>query len=200
MRGDLFLCFHAFFYFIHITHIVHLFERDFLLHSLTGERGVCLIGGGGCGADGMATETKKSSAGDFAGDVTPQQAYEAIKRDPGAALIDCRTQAEWSFVGLPDLRAAGRQPVLVEWQTYPAMSPNPDFAGGAARAGVKKGQPLYFICRSGARSRAAAIAMTAAGYGPCYNVAGGFEGNRDAEGHRGTVEGWKAAGCPWRQD
>jgi rhodanese-related sulfurtransferase len=80
------------------------------------------------------------------------------------------------------------------------MARNPDFAAELARAGVGKGQPLYFICRSGARSRSAAIAMTAEGYGPCYNVAGGFEGNRDSEGHRGTVEGWKAAGCPWRQD
>jgi len=149
---------------------------------------------------GRATEAKKTSAEDYAGDVTPQQAYEAIARDPNAALIDCRTQAEWSFVGVADLRAAGRQPVLVEWQSFPEMARNPDFTGGVARAGIGKGRPLYFICRSGARSRAAAITMTAAGFGPCYNVAGGFEGNRDSEGHRGTVEGWKAAGLPWRQD
>ena len=173
---------------------------DFHLHSLTGEKGVCLIGERGGGAGGMAIEAKKSSAGDFAGDVSPQQAYEAIQRDPAAALIDVRTQAEWSFVGLPDLGTADRQPVLVEWQAYPAMAVNPNFVADAARAGIGKGRPLYFICRSGTRSRAAAIAMTAAGYGPCYNVAGGFEGNRDPEGHRGTVEGWKAAGCPWRQD
>jgi len=174
--------------------------REFLLHSLTDERGVCLIGERGDGADGMTTETKTSSAEGYAGDVSPQQTYDAIKRDPKAALIDVRTQAEWSFVGMPDLRAAGRQPVLVEWQSFPAMTRNPDFAAEVARAGIAKDQPLYFICRSGARSRAAAIAMTAAGFGPCYNVAGGFEGNRDPEGHRGTVEGWKAAGCPWRQD
>jgi rhodanese-related sulfurtransferase len=80
------------------------------------------------------------------------------------------------------------------------MARNPDFAAELARAGIGKGQPLYFLCRSGARSRSAAIAMTGLGYGPCSNVAGGFEGNRDSDGHRGTVEGWKAAGCPWRQD
>ena len=148
----------------------------------------------------MATETEKISAGDYAGEVTPRQAYEAIKRDSRAALIDVRTQPEWSFVGLPDLRSAARQPVLVEWQRYPATAVNPDFVAEIVRAGIGKERPLYFICRSGTRSRAAAVAMTAAGYGPCYNVAGGFEGNRDGEGHRGTVEGWKAAGCPWRQD
>jgi len=148
----------------------------------------------------MTTEAKRTAAEGYAGDVTPQQAYEAITRDPEAALIDCRTQAEWSFVGVADLRAADRQPVLVEWQSFPEMARNPDFTGAVARAGIGKGRPLYFICRSGARSRAAAITMTAAGFGPCYNVAGGFEGNRDSEGHRGTVEGWKAAGLPWRQD
>lgn len=148
----------------------------------------------------MTSETKQTSAQDYAGDVTPRDAYEAIERDATAALIDVRTQAEWSFVGLPDLRATRRQPVLVEWQAFPAMARNPDFVAELARAGIAKGRPLYFLCRSGARSRAAAIAMTAAGYGPCYNIAGGFEGNRDSEGHRGTVEGWKAAGLPWRQD
>ena len=148
----------------------------------------------------MATETNTAGAANYAGDVSPQQAYDAIKRDPGAALVDCRTQPEWSFVGIPDLRDAGKQPVLVEWQAYPAMALNPNFVADAARAGIAKGRPVYFLCRSGVRSRAAAIAMTAAGYGPCYNVAGGFEGNRDTAGHRGTIEGWKASGLPWRQD
>jgi rhodanese-related sulfurtransferase len=148
----------------------------------------------------MATDVQKTVATDYAGDVTPEEAFEALARDPDAALVDVRSHAEWSFVGLPDLRSLSRQPVLVEWQTFPAMTRNPDFVGEVARAGIGKGRVLYFICRSGARSRAAAIAMTAAGYGPCYNVAGGFEGNRDSEGHRGTIEGWKAAGLPWRQD
>jgi rhodanese-related sulfurtransferase len=148
----------------------------------------------------MTTDTSKASAPDYAGDVTPRQAYEAIERDPDAILIDVRTKPEWSFVGVTDLAAAQRQPVLVEWQVYPAMARNPDFGAALEQAGVAKGRALYFLCRSGARSRAAAIAMTAAGFGPCYNIAGGFEGNRDAEGHRGTIEGWKAAGLPWRQE
>jgi len=58
---------------------------------------------------------------------------------------------------------------------------------------------VLFLCRSGARSRAAAMAATAAGYARAYNVAEGFEGDLDAEGHRGRVNGWKVAGLPWRQ-
>ena len=58
---------------------------------------------------------------------------------------------------------------------------------------------MLFICRSGARSAAAASAMTQAGYTSCWNVAQGFEGDRDAVGHRASVGGWKAAGLPWVQ-
>lgn len=146
------------------------------------------------------TSTATTAAAGYAGDVTPEEAYRALERDPSAQIVDVRTQPEWSFVGLPDLRATGRQPLLVEWQAYPAMEVNADFAAQAERAGAAKGRPLYFLCRSGARSRAAAVAMTAAGFGPCYNIAGGFEGDRDAEGHRARKNGWKAAGLPWRQD
>ena len=40
---------------------------------------------------------------------------------------------------------------------------------------------------------------TQAGYPQAYNVLEGFEGDRDADGHRKTVGGWCAAGLPWVQ-
>ncbi len=67
------------------------------------------------------------------------------------------------------------------------------------RQGISKDTPLLFLCRSGARSKSAAMAMARAGYTRAYNVAGGFEGNLDGEGHRGGINVWKAAGLPWRQ-
>jgi rhodanese-related sulfurtransferase len=137
---------------------------------------------------------------DYAGDVSPKEAFEALRRDSNAMLFDVRTSAEWSFVGTPDLSSLGRKLALVEWQSFPSMAPNAAFAAEAERAGLARGQPAYFLCRSGARSKSAAIAMTARGFGPCFNVAGGFEGGRDGAGHRGTTEGWKASGLPWRQD
>ena len=57
---------------------------------------------------------------------------------------------------------------------------------------------MVFLCRSGNRSIGSAIAATEAGIGPSYNVLDGFEGNLDADGHRGTT-GWKAVGLPWTQ-
>jgi rhodanese-related sulfurtransferase len=137
---------------------------------------------------------------DYAGDVSAEEAWKAIQADPDAVLVDVRTQPEWAFVGLPDLSGAGKQPLLVQWQAYPSMQVNPQFAQQVEAAGGAPGKKLYFICRSGARSRSAAIAMTQAGFGQCFNVAGGFEGGHDAARHRGAREGWKASGLPWVQD
>lgn len=135
----------------------------------------------------------------YAGDLTPQDAAGLLERDPAAVLVDVRTRAEWSYVGTPDLSGLGRETVLVEWLTFPDGTPNPRFLDELGAAGVTPDRPVVFLCRSGVRSVAAAEAATAAGYRAAYNVLDGFEGPPDADGHRGTTAGWKAAGLPWRQ-
>lgn len=136
----------------------------------------------------------------YAGDVSPSEAWSGLAKDAKATLIDVRTQPEWAFVGVPDLRSLGKKAGFVCWQVYPQMQVDADFVAKAAQcASDDKSAPIYFICRSGARSRAAAIAMTAAGYAQCFNVAGGFEGDVDADGHRGRSNGWKASNLPWVQ-
>ena len=114
-------------------------------------------------------------------------------------LIDVRTAAEWSYVGLPDLAPIGKRVVLASWQDFPSGALNAGFVDELRAAGVEPGNDLYFICRSGSRSLAAARAAIAAGFERASNVADGFEGPRDDGHHRGTVSGWKAAGLPWRQ-
>jgi rhodanese-related sulfurtransferase len=131
--------------------------------------------------------------------VPPQQVWEALKGDPKAQLVDVRTDVEWQFVGVPDLVSIGKQAVLVSWQTFPAMGLNPNFTEQLKDAGFTPEHHIYFICRSGQRSYAAARALQAAGFPNAYNVAEGFEGAVDPDGHRGITEGWKAAGLPWRQ-
>ena len=136
----------------------------------------------------------------YAGDLGATDAWALLQSDPAAQLVDVRTVAEWSFVGLPDLAGIGRQVHCVEWQSYPSMAQNPSFVAQAGAAiGSRKDAPVLLLCRSGGRSRAAAMAMTAAGYMQAYNVAGGFEGDLDKNSHRGGANGWKAAGLPWRQ-
>ena len=131
--------------------------------------------------------------------IPPRQTWEALRNDPQAQLVDCRTDAEWTYVGLTDLSAAGKQPVLIPWQIFPAMQRNPAFEEQLRAAGFTPAHHLYFICRSGVRSLAAAQAAIEAGFPHAYNVADGFEGPPDAGGHRGRVAGWKADGLPWRQ-
>ena len=134
----------------------------------------------------------------YAGDVTPQDAYAALAADEDAVLVDVRTTAEWSYVGLPDLSGIGKRVVCVEWQRFPDGAVNGDFVDQLQDVGLPDGAPIYFLCRSGVRSVAAAEAATAAGLGPAYNVLDGFEGPHDDQGHR-SVAGWKNSDIPWRQ-
>ena len=140
-----------------------------------------------------------SSAAGYAGDVASTTAWKILSERKDAVLIDVRTRAEWNYVGLPDLEKLTKKPALIEWQVFPSMQPNPEFVAALSGALPDKEAPLLFLCRSGARSAAAAKAMTAAGYSTCLNVADGFEGPLDAQAKRGATEGWKAAGLPWRQ-
>ncbi|MCY4499679.1 MAG: rhodanese-like domain-containing protein [Rhodospirillaceae bacterium] len=135
----------------------------------------------------------------FAGDIPVEEAWAVLRDEPDATLIDVRTDAEWSYVGVPDLTGLGKHPLLVSWQRFPDMAINAEFIEMLHRAGLSLDAANLFICRSGARSRAAALAMTAEGFSRCYNVAEGFEGDKDASQHRGTTGGWKAVGLPWIQ-
>ena len=131
--------------------------------------------------------------------VTSQQAWDALARDPDAQLVDVRTTAEWSYVGVPDLSAIGKRAALIVWQEFPSGEINADFRAELERSQLRRDQPIFFLCRSGARSLAAARHAEAAGFSTVFNVSDGFEGPPDSEQHRGHVAGWKAAGLPWRQ-
>jgi len=138
-----------------------------------------------------------------AGETDPQSAYRELSTNQDAQLVDVRTRAEWSFVGAPDLAAIGKEPLLIEWQTWPSMAVAGDFIqqlrDQLAARGVDQNAPLYFLCRSGVRSGAAALAAAKAGFPHTFNVTAGFEGPADGDRHRGTVAGWKAGGLPWSQ-
>lgn len=127
----------------------------------------------------------------YAGAVLPQEA-QALRERAGAVIVDVRSRAELDFVG----RIPGS--VEIEWKTYPGMQPNPQFVA-QLKAAVPGNATVLFICRSGARSHDAANAALTAGYAAAYNVLEGFEGDRNAAGHRSTVGGWRAAGLPWVQ-
>lgn len=128
----------------------------------------------------------------YSGALTPAEAFEVWRNSPGAKLVDVRTRAEWDYVG----RIPGA--VEIELLTYPGSRPNPGFVAELAK-NADKGAPVLFICRSGGRSHNAAMLAQQAGYAAAYNVLEGFEGDRDAHGHRNTAGGWRVAGLPWTQ-
>jgi len=132
-------------------------------------------------------------------DISPTDTWAALEKDPNAVLVDVRTDAEWNFVGVPELSALGKQVVLIPWQVFPTMQMNGHFVEHLRKAGVTAESNVFYICRSGARSLAAGQAAQQAGFPHAFNVADGFEGPVDGEGHRGTVAGWKASDLPWRQ-
>ncbi len=131
--------------------------------------------------------------------VTPAEVWALLSKTPEAALCDVRTEPEWRFVGIPDLSPLGRTVLLISWQIYPEMAVADDFCAQLRAAGCDPAAPLFFLCRSGVRSLAAAEAAAAAGFACCFNVSDGFEGPLDGESRRGRRGGWKAAGLPWRQ-
>lgn len=131
--------------------------------------------------------------------VSAAEAWRVLGDEPGAMLVDVRTRPEWMLVGVPDLSELGREPAFVEWQSFPTMAQNTDFAAELEAAGAAPETPLLFMCRSGNRSEAAARMMAARGYARCYNISDGFEGELDPTRHRGTINGWKVAGLSWAQ-
>ena len=128
----------------------------------------------------------------YAGALTPTEAAEVLQLEENARLVDVRTAAELDWVG----RVPGA--IEVEWQRYPGGVPNGNFVADLQRA-VGAAAPLLFMCRSGARSSSAAKAATEVGMAPCYNVLEGFEGDKNAEGHRSRINGWRFHGLPWVQ-
>ncbi len=129
----------------------------------------------------------------FAGTITPQVAWELFSRGE-AQLLDVRTIEERTYVG----RVPGSK--HVPWAHGTAMNRNPQFLRQVAQQLPDKAAVIVLLCRSGNRSALAAEALTKAGYTAAWNVAEGFEGRLDADGHRGGADGWRFHALPWEQD
>jgi len=135
----------------------------------------------------------------YAGDVTPEEAWRLLAEDAQAVLVDVRTDAEWNYVGVADLSALNKKPVLISWQRFPDMARNDEFSANLSAAGVTPAMPVLFLCRSGVRSASAARHCTAEGFSDCFNIIEGFEGAVDENIHRGLKSGWKMRALPWVQ-
>lgn len=130
----------------------------------------------------------------YAGAVTPEEAHQLVMEHPQAMLIDVRTNAERDWIGkvaIPEAKHAA-----IQWTLYPGAQPNPDFVHQLKEI-ANPDAIVLFLCRSAVRSHHAAKLATEHGYAHCFNILEGFEGDRDAAGHRKTIGGWCHAGLPW---
>jgi rhodanese-related sulfurtransferase len=136
-------------------------------------------------------------------ELTGTEGWEKLKLEKDAVLVDVRTSREWEVIGVPDLSELDKEVLFVEWQMFPDMRVNPDFVTQLDQrlkaAGATEDSPILFLCRSGARSKAAAGAMAAAGYTNTINVSDGFEGDADEHGERAHINGWQFSGLPWEK-
>ncbi|MFT3735925.1 MAG: rhodanese-like domain-containing protein [Rhodocyclaceae bacterium] len=128
----------------------------------------------------------------YEGALTPAEAHAVLQLAPGSRIVDVRTRAELDWVG----RIPGA--IEIEWNSWPGNQPNQNFLAQLKQQADPEAL-LMFICRSGARSHAAASAAAGAGHTASYNVLEGFEGDKDVNGHRGKIGGWRHAGLPWAQ-
>ncbi|MCE3232935.1 MAG: rhodanese-like protein [Rickettsiaceae bacterium] len=135
-----------------------------------------------------------------AGEVSPDAAWEVLSSDLSAILVDVRTAPEWALVGTPNLTSISKQAIFVPWREFPTMEINKNFVDEVvAENKLGEEDPIFFLCKTGGRSLDAAIELTKHGYKHCYNILGGFEGDIDANGHRGNKNGWKKSNLPWEQ-
>lgn len=139
-----------------------------------------------------ARERAEQQGFNFSGEVTPGEAYELLQHAPNTVIVDVRTRAEWDWVG----RVPGA--IEIEWVEYPEMTRNLDFLASLQQQ-VSREAHVLFLCRSGVRSRGAASAAIEAGFAGAYNILEGFEGDKDAQNHRGNLGGWRFHGLPWYQ-
>lgn len=131
----------------------------------------------------------------YAGALTPQEAFEILKTNPKALLIDVRTQAERELVG----RVPGA--LAVEWAFYPGMVANEHFpqqlVAQLDAQNCDTNSVLIFLCRTGGRSNNAATVAARLGFKQVYNMLEGFEGEANSQQQRTFINGWKHAGLPW---
>ena len=132
--------------------------------------------------------------------ISAQQASELLGQDNSAILLDVRTNMEYQYVGhVPNS-------LHIAWMDAPDWIVDKDFVHKVIKILSQsslveqfKSTPILGMCRSGQRSLAALELLARHDFTQLYNISDGFEGSLDQNGHRNTINGWRAAGLPWVQ-
>ena len=136
--------------------------------------------------------------------IKSKEAFDLLKEDENAVLIDVRTNKEHLEVGIPDLREIGKDTYKIEWRNSILPWSRKRFLNDFNNNLSHHDEGKYlFICRSGIRSNFAALTVEesfdSGNYsGRCFNVEDGFEGNEQSLGYPQKLTGWKNLGLPWK--
>lgn len=135
--------------------------------------------------------------------ISSKEAFEEIKSNVGALLIDVRSELEWKKIGIPDLGDLNERLVLLELQSMPSMEINQNFLADLEEAFSNRNvKNVMFMCKAGVRSQAAAVKslsvlLNANKSIKICNVSDGFEG-KGVSIFGGKTSGWKNSGLPWK--
>ena len=124
-------------------------------------------------------------------DLTTQEAYDLVQKKD-VVFIDIRAEIEHFFVGSPP------NVINVPWQDAPDYELNPDYLDEVRQISNTE-QKIVLICRSGHRSIDAGNFLIENGYPMVHHVDKGFEGDKNEEHHRSSVNGWRFDNLPWVQ-
>ncbi len=130
-------------------------------------------------------------------ELSPKDVYHALTENENSLLIDCRTRAEWVYVGVPDIRQTRGKLAFIEWTDITGQL-NLNFVNHCQEQ-ASVDTEIFVICRSGGRSAAACMSLVQNGFEKVCNVLEGFEGDLDSQNHRSLKNGWKYCQLPWHQ-
>lgn len=131
----------------------------------------------------------------------PQEAYKVLQQENNAVLVDVRSTMEYSFVGHPinGIHVPIKEPPSWDLQPGFVETVRASLAAQMPDNNQLNDVPVLMLCRSGQRSELAAEMLIKGGFTNVYNVLEGFEGDKDDNGHRNTINGWRFHDLPWEQ-
>ena len=136
--------------------------------------------------------------------IKSKEAFDLLKKDQNSVLIDVRTKKEHLEVGIPNLRELGKETFLIEWKNSILPGSQKRFLNDFnEKLSFDQAVKYIFICRSGIRSKFAALTVEesfiSGNYNSkCFNVEDGFEGHEQPLGDSQNQTGWKNLGLPWK--
>ncbi|HEY5716600.1 MAG TPA: rhodanese-like domain-containing protein [Psychromonas sp.] len=101
-------------------------------------------------------------------EISVAQLYDIFRQNPEAIVIDIREVAETKSGSIPNAVLIPRGVLEM------CISSEESIKGRFSTLAMLAEQPVYLLCRSGARSVLAAVSLQQMGFKNVYSVAGGF--------------------------